>query len=177
MKRRLACGLAILVCGLPAAGLAGDGAYKAPRNGFGQPDLGGAWSNATLTPQVRPALYGTRRVQTPEEIAIRAERYRRRYGDGIPLNPMALANNWTPLAKEIQEVHDHGQHTSNRYGSDQRSARAGSRSSRWSSNAPKPLPDADYWERERQRLEREGRLAKPRNHSDGGSSGELPDVQ
>jgi hypothetical protein len=70
MKRLLACGLATLVCGLPAAGLAGDTAYKAPRNGFGQPDLGGAWSNATLTPQVRPALYGARRVQTPEEIAI-----------------------------------------------------------------------------------------------------------
>ena len=69
MKRRLACGLAALICGLPAAGLAAD-AYKAPRNGFGQPDLGGNWSNATLTPQARPALYGTRKILSPEEIAI-----------------------------------------------------------------------------------------------------------
>ena len=69
MKRVLLCGLAAFVCGLPVSGLAGD-AYKAPRNGFGQPDLGGNWSNATLTPQVRPALYGTRKVQTPEEVAI-----------------------------------------------------------------------------------------------------------
>ena len=70
MKRLLACGLATVLCGLPAAGFAGDAAYKAPRNGFGQPDFGGSWSNATLTPQVRPALYGTRRVQTPEEVRL-----------------------------------------------------------------------------------------------------------
>ncbi|WP_372785163.1 hypothetical protein [Phenylobacterium sp.] len=70
MKRALVCGLAALVYGLPGSGLAKDPAYKAPRNGFGQPDIGGSWSNATLTPQVRPALYGTRRVQTPQEIAV-----------------------------------------------------------------------------------------------------------
>ncbi len=113
---------------------------------------------------------------TPDEIAIRAERYRRRYGDGIPLNPMALASNWTPLSRETQEVHDYGHtgnHTGNRNVSDQRGAGASGRSSRWNANAPKPLPDADYWERERQRLAAEGRLAKPRSRS----VGELPDVQ
>jgi hypothetical protein len=70
LKRALVRGLAILVCGLPLAGFAKEAAYKAPRNGFGQPDIGGSWSNATLTPQVRPALYGTRKVQTPQEIAV-----------------------------------------------------------------------------------------------------------
>ena len=70
MKRALVCGLAALACGLPAAGFARGAAYKTPRNGFGQPDIGGSWSNATLTPQVRPALYGTRRIQTPQEIAV-----------------------------------------------------------------------------------------------------------
>ncbi|THD59137.1 hypothetical protein [Phenylobacterium sp.] len=70
MKRAWISGFAALVCGLPAAGLAADAGYKTPRNGFGQPDLGGAWSNATLTPQVRPVLYGTRKVLTPQEIAI-----------------------------------------------------------------------------------------------------------
>ena len=44
--------------------------YQAPRNGFGQPDFGGSWTNGTLTPQARPALYGTRRVQTPEEVRL-----------------------------------------------------------------------------------------------------------
>ena len=70
MKRLLAYGLATAICALPVGGLAAEASYRAPRNGFGQPDLGGAWSNATLTPQVRPALYGTRKVLTPEEIAI-----------------------------------------------------------------------------------------------------------
>ena len=31
-------------------------AYKAPRNAFGQPDLGGYWTNATLTAQARPLV-------------------------------------------------------------------------------------------------------------------------
>jgi hypothetical protein len=70
MKRSLACGLAAVILGLPALSHAAETPYKAPRNGFGQPDLGGSWSNATLTPQVRPALYGSRKVLTPEEIAI-----------------------------------------------------------------------------------------------------------
>jgi hypothetical protein len=70
VKRLLAYGLATIICGLPVSGLAADAAYKAPRNGFGQPDLGGNWSNATLTPQARPALYGTRRAQTPEEVRL-----------------------------------------------------------------------------------------------------------
>jgi hypothetical protein len=72
---------ALLLGGLAAAALNGAGmaadkpatpprAYVAPRNGLGQPDLTGAWSNATLTPQVRPSLYGTRRVQTPEEVRL-----------------------------------------------------------------------------------------------------------
>jgi len=43
-------------------------AYKAPRNAFGQPDLSGYWSNASLTPIVRPAKFGTRAVLTPEEV-------------------------------------------------------------------------------------------------------------
>lgn len=43
-------------------------AYKAPRNLYGQPDLEGFWSNATITPQARPAQYGDRLVQTPEEV-------------------------------------------------------------------------------------------------------------
>jgi hypothetical protein len=70
MTRALICGLAAIACGLPASGVAADAAYKAPRNGFGQPELSGNWSNATLTPQIRPILYGTRRAQTPEEVRL-----------------------------------------------------------------------------------------------------------
>ncbi len=43
-------------------------AYKAPRNAFGQPDLAGYWSNATLTPMMRSASVGGRAVHTPEEV-------------------------------------------------------------------------------------------------------------
>jgi len=70
MNRAIVCGLAGLAGGflLSGPGLAGD--YHAPRNGFGQPDLGSSWSNATLTPQLRSPLYGTRRVQTPEEVRL-----------------------------------------------------------------------------------------------------------
>ncbi len=42
--------------------------YKAPRNAFGQPDLSGNWSNASLTPMMRPAAFGARLVLTPEEV-------------------------------------------------------------------------------------------------------------
>ena len=41
--------------------------YKGARNIFGQPDLSGNWTNATLTPLTRPAEYGDRAVMTPAE--------------------------------------------------------------------------------------------------------------
>src|ERR1700723_1608813 len=44
------------------------GVYKAPLNSYGQPDLEGTWTNATLTVLERPKEYGTRRDMTPEEV-------------------------------------------------------------------------------------------------------------
>ena len=71
MKRAMACGLtATVLAGLALAGAACAADYSAPRNGFGQPDLSGSWTNTTLTPQARPALYGQRRAQTPEEVKL-----------------------------------------------------------------------------------------------------------
>ena len=52
----------------PAAKAAPASAYKTPRNSLGQPDLTGYWTNATLTPQTRPAQYGDRLVHTPQEV-------------------------------------------------------------------------------------------------------------
>ena len=43
--------------------------YKAPRNSFGQPDLGEYWTNATLTPESRPGGLGDRAVYTADEVA------------------------------------------------------------------------------------------------------------
>src|SRR5580704_16019107 len=43
-------------------------AYKAPVNAYGQPDLEGTWTNATLTTLERPKEYGTRLVMSGEEV-------------------------------------------------------------------------------------------------------------
>ena len=43
--------------------------YKAPRNAWGQPDLSGNWSNATITPFERDPKFGDRLVLTPQEAA------------------------------------------------------------------------------------------------------------
>ncbi|HEY8615584.1 hypothetical protein [Phenylobacterium sp.] len=59
-----------LVLALLASALAHGAAaqaYKAPRTAFGQPDLQGIWSNATITPLTRDAKFGTRNVLTKAE--------------------------------------------------------------------------------------------------------------
>jgi hypothetical protein len=43
-------------------------AYKAPLNAYGQPDLEGTWTNATLTVLERPKEYGNRAIMTAEEV-------------------------------------------------------------------------------------------------------------
>ena len=43
-------------------------AYKAARLAWGAPDLGGTWTNVTITPLQRAAQYGNRTVMTPEEV-------------------------------------------------------------------------------------------------------------
>jgi hypothetical protein len=53
----------------PAAKPAQTQAYHAPRNAFGQPDLEGVWTNATLTTFERDAKYGDHLVMTPQEAA------------------------------------------------------------------------------------------------------------
>jgi hypothetical protein len=63
--------VASIILAAAAAGqahAAGAAAYKAPRNGFGQPELSGTWSNETLTRMERPAnIKGL--VPTPQELA------------------------------------------------------------------------------------------------------------
>jgi hypothetical protein len=54
---------------LPAVVIAQPKPYHAPRAVDGQPDLQGAWTNASLTPLERPPALGERRVMTPAEVA------------------------------------------------------------------------------------------------------------
>ena len=55
--------LAVAASAAPAPAGAG---YKAPLNAYGQPDLEGTWTNATLTVLERPKEYGARRAMTDE---------------------------------------------------------------------------------------------------------------
>ena len=68
---RLAAGVAAAAL-IPTVAVAASkdaGAYSAPLNVFGQPDLEGTWTNATLTELMRPAQYGDRLIMTPQEVA------------------------------------------------------------------------------------------------------------
>jgi len=71
----------LLLAGAAAAPLtaaAADAGAKAPaakaapwkleRNAFGQPDMAGFWSNATLTPMTRRPQFKTQSVYTPEQV-------------------------------------------------------------------------------------------------------------
>lgn len=103
---------------------------------------------------------------TAEEITIRAERYRRRYGEEIALNPLALANNWSTLSREMTEVSDHADssntHSSSNTANHSNGARFNNRGRGGSSQSYNSynsytgphLPDADEW-REWARKERE----------------------
>src|SRR5437588_2435026 len=58
-----------LALALPSLALAAPAAaYHAPRNAFGQPDLQGNWTNATITPFEREAKYGERLALTDQEV-------------------------------------------------------------------------------------------------------------
>ena len=62
--------LAATLAGLLASPAAAQGGFKAPRNAFGQPDLAGVWTNATITPIERAPTFGDRLVLTDAEAAI-----------------------------------------------------------------------------------------------------------
>src|SRR5579859_7323067 len=57
----------VALAAAPAA-LAQPGAYHAPRTAYGQPDLQGNWTNATITPFERDAKYGERLALTDQEV-------------------------------------------------------------------------------------------------------------
>ena len=64
--------------------------YKAPRNGYGQPDLGTYWSNVSMTPESRPAAFGDRLAYTPEEVAkIEGDADKMAIAANLPTDPKA----------------------------------------------------------------------------------------
>lgn len=62
--------------------------YKGPRNAFGQPDLSGYWSNATLTPESRNPALGNRAVFTADEVTKQENAVVKEVEDGNkPIDP------------------------------------------------------------------------------------------
>ena len=61
-------GATLIAVPLAAAAQTKPAPYHAPRAVDGQPDLQGAWTNASLTPLERPPAEGTRLVMTPDEV-------------------------------------------------------------------------------------------------------------
>lgn len=75
--------LAVLIASLASlavtTSIQADSDYQPARNAFGQPDLGGVWSNATTTPFERPDRFGKQLVLTEAQAAAlegSAEAYR-----------------------------------------------------------------------------------------------------
>jgi hypothetical protein len=74
MRYALSMSLALALCAGAAISLAAPAmtpaaeTYKAPRNSWGQPDLGGNWSNASLSPLTREAGFGSRATYTDAEV-------------------------------------------------------------------------------------------------------------
>ena len=65
----LAVSLGALACAAVSPALAqGAKGYHAPKTAWGQPDLQGAWTNATITPFERDAKYGERLALTDQEV-------------------------------------------------------------------------------------------------------------
>ena len=60
--------VALLLVALPVAVAAQD---SVPRTPWGDPDLSGAWTNATMTPLQRPLELGDKEFLTAEELAVR----------------------------------------------------------------------------------------------------------
>jgi hypothetical protein len=72
---------------LALAGAATAQAYKAPRNGFGQPDFSGVWTNASVTQLERPNQVKSL-ILTPEQAkAMEAGYARMRTADAAPSDP------------------------------------------------------------------------------------------
>ena len=67
MGRLLAAASLIALCATAASAQPKAGAYHAPKNAWGQPDLQGNWTTATITPLTRDPKLGERNVLTKQE--------------------------------------------------------------------------------------------------------------
>ena len=88
-KIRLAVATGIAASALALS--AGAAGYHAPLNGFGQPDLGGVWTNASLTSLQRPAMFKSLTLTDAEAAALEKRRAAMRAQQDKPSDPTAGA--------------------------------------------------------------------------------------
>ena len=88
---RLAVAAALAVAAPILSHTAHAAPYHAPRNGFGQPDLGGAWTNASLTSLQRPAMFKSLSLTEAEAVAVEKRRAAARATQDRPSDPKAGA--------------------------------------------------------------------------------------
>jgi hypothetical protein len=86
MRRLL---LAVAACALATAAHAAD--WKAPKTAFGQPDLQGTWTNASLTSLVRPAAMKSLTLPEDQAVAMEKRRATMRAAQDRPSDPKAGA--------------------------------------------------------------------------------------
>ena len=77
-----------------------------PKNVFGQPDLGGFWTNVTLTPLTRDPRFGDKAALTPEEAKSREQTFTAALEarDGIVSDTNSLPGNAEDKAKDAQLI-------------------------------------------------------------------------
>ncbi|MBL8774213.1 MAG: hypothetical protein JNK30_22685 [Phenylobacterium sp.] len=89
---RLAIGFAAaLLAAAPAAAASADAVWKAPRNAFGQPDLEGVWTNASLTSLERGPQFKTLTIPEAQAQQVEAMRARMMAAQNRPSDPNAGA--------------------------------------------------------------------------------------
>ncbi len=103
-NRRLVLALGAALGLAPLSALAAPaGAYAPPRTASGQPDIGGYWSNATLTPMQRESKLGDRAVYTPAEVkALEGEEQFEIAAGNKPTDPNAPVN--APNGIELKPI-------------------------------------------------------------------------
>ena len=82
---RISIGLAFAAALLASTAVAAD--YHAPKNGFGQPDLQGVWTNASLTSLQRPAMFKSLTLTEAEAKALEKRRAEMRARADQPTDP------------------------------------------------------------------------------------------
>jgi Spy/CpxP family protein refolding chaperone len=85
---------------LALAAQAQAGPYHAPKTGFGQPDLQGTWTNASLTQLQRPAMFKSLTLTDAEAAAVEKRRAAARANADKPTDP----NSGAPPARSLPSI-------------------------------------------------------------------------